>query len=121
MRRIDWAWGLPLALFLVNQGFQKQPYAPEFFRSYFDDLWVIPLCLGLLDALGERFQRPLSPRQRWIYAGVGILWFGWFFERRLPPIHPGFTADALDGLAYAVGGLTYAGVVSILNPKSAKS
>ncbi|MBI1315690.1 hypothetical protein GC167_02365 [bacterium] len=121
MRRIDWNWGLPLAMFLGNQWFQKQPYAPAFFRSYFDDLWVIPLCLGLLDALGDRFQRPLNPRQRWLYAGVGVLWFGWFFEHRLPPVHSGFTADVLDALAYALGGGLYALLASKLNPKSAKS
>lgn len=121
MKKIDAFWVLPALLFGLHQAAQSLSLSNSWLRSYADDLLVIPLCLGLLDAFALRIHRPISGRRRAVYALIGIFWFGWFFEKRIPESRAGFTSDPADWIAYSAGAILYLAAISRLNPNKAKS
>ncbi|SHJ26006.1 hypothetical protein SAMN02745146_2653 [Hymenobacter daecheongensis DSM 21074] len=77
-------------------------------NSYLADVACLPLELTVALVLLRRsyFRRPAFVLPvSWIVS-AWLLTFGWF-ELLLPHLRPSATADPLDGLAYAAGGLLF--------------
>jgi hypothetical protein len=115
-------WLGPSVLGLISQIYQREMAAPSLFRSYADDLLIVPICLGIWQTSLYLLARRELKKGELIWAiAIGVVWFSLLFEWVMPSLGKG-SADGWDILAYAAGGSIYFWLSnSIPIPKRAKS
>lgn len=102
-----WLCALLYAFSCVNR-YWATWHLPTFINSYLGDLMNLPLELTLVLWVMRRFyfrQPSFVVPVSWIVAtwAVDALWF----ELLMPYFKPSMTADPLDVVAYALGGLLF--------------
>lgn len=114
-RRLNYAFG-PIKswfylslwlLFIIHQLLEDLRLSNSFFRSYLDDLLVVPIVLpatlALMRLIFYRKIRCLS-----VFMTVSfVLLLSILFEVILPKVNALYTADLWDVFCYAIGGIVF--------------
>jgi hypothetical protein len=104
-----------ITLFIINQLLERVwsiniPYV----HAYLDDLLCLPIILGL----STQIIQWIHPARNYYYLSkthliIAVIFFSVVFELIYPLAYPeNFTADAVDVIFYAIGGLLFYWVVT---------
>jgi hypothetical protein len=95
-------------LAIASQAIQHLNYSNVFLNSYFDDIVIIPLCMGAALILQRKF---ITKNNDFVFSNYitifVIFYFFVVFEGVIPLFNQSFTSDIYDGLAYVTGALIF--------------
>ena len=96
-----------LVLFILNRALEWKEVFLWPLYAYLDDLLAMPIVLAVVltaERLYFKDNKFTLPRRYIVWA---VVLFGLFFELLLPALATRYTADAVDVLAYAIGGAVF--------------
>ncbi len=97
-----------LLLFCTNQLIEGAGFFLPALHSYLDDLLCLPIVLTVILAVQRRFVlRTAAYTLPFSHTLLAVVLYGVLFEIILPHFFRRGTADALDWLLYAAGGLIF--------------
>lgn len=113
-RRISWdlfynrAFVVAASLYVFHMALEKTGFSFPLLQYYLNDLLCMPLVLTLTLFLQRTFTFRNKGHVFTKYqVGIAVLYYSAGFEVVLPQFMPRYTADPLDVLAYALGGVFF--------------
>lgn len=103
----NWIYFLLVILFLTNQLLEHLYLSHWIFRSYLDDLLVLPIILPITQVLLRLIYNKPSFKLDIPMIITAFLFVSIVFEIILPKFSTSYTSDYLDIVFYGIGGVIY--------------